>query len=55
MSELQKKADEKSAVMNEKTLSGEVADTEQKDEKPVDYRYVPHGQGPCSCCGPYGE
>jgi len=24
-------------------------------EKPVDFRYVPHGHGPCSCCGQLGE
>jgi hypothetical protein len=22
---------------------------------PVDFRHVPHGHGPCSCCGPYSE
>jgi len=21
----------------------------------VDFRYVPHGQGPCACCGPHSE
>lgn len=24
-------------------------------KKPVDFRYVPHGHGPCSCCGQLGE
>ncbi|GGI53603.1 hypothetical protein GCM10011430_07770 [Oxalicibacterium solurbis] len=24
-------------------------------EKPVDYRYVRHGHGPCACCGPHSE
>lgn len=24
-------------------------------EKPVDFRYVAHGDGPCSCCGPWTE
>ena len=28
---------------------------EGEAEKPVDYRRVQHGHGPCSCCGPYSE
>jgi hypothetical protein len=28
---------------------------EGESEKPVDYRRVQHGHGPCSCCGPYSE
>lgn len=32
-----------------------VADAAAAEEKPVDYRYVRHGQGPCDCCGPHSE
>ncbi|MNR78127.1 hypothetical protein D3C72_88130 [compost metagenome] len=28
---------------------------DSEEEKPVDYRRVQHGHGPCSCCGPYSE
>lgn len=24
-------------------------------QPPIDFRYVQHGHGPCSCCGPYSE
>lgn len=25
------------------------------ESKPVDFRRVQHGHGPCACCGPYSE
>lgn len=34
------------AVANAVTVTG---------EKPVYYRYVRHGHGPCACCGPHSE
>lgn len=59
MIELQKTTAMKStmeavAVVDEKMLKGEAAEVELS-EKPVDYRYIPHGHGPCHCCGPYSE
>jgi hypothetical protein len=59
MNELQKSVSDDLAIAmtaeNEDVLKGEAAAAELKLRKPVDYRYVPHGQGPCDCCGPYGE
>lgn len=34
---------------------GNAGERKPMDDKPVDFRYVPHGHGPCTCCGPYGE
>lgn len=38
-----------------KTEEAAVEAVATESEKPVDYRYVRHGQGPCSCCGPHSE
>lgn len=50
-------AEEKFAVA--KTANSKMTDRESLDrddqKKPVDFRYVPHGHGPCSCCGPLSE
>lgn len=27
----------------------------EAEEKSIDFRYLPHGDGPCSCCGPWSE
>lgn len=36
------------------TASDNLPATEASD-RAVDFRYVPHGHGPCSCCGPWSE
>lgn len=32
-----------------------VPKTVEEQTRPIDFRNVPHGHGPCSCCGPYSE
>lgn len=43
----------KEAEKNRKEAAEDIA--VMADEKPIDYRYVRHGQGPCDCCGPHSE
>lgn len=37
------------------TLENQASQKIDVKEKAVDFRYVPHGDGPCSCCGPWSE
>jgi hypothetical protein len=30
-------------------------DKAEENVRPVDFRRVQHGHGPCACCGPYSE
>lgn len=42
-------------VKMHRTLENQASQKIDVKEKAVDFRYVPHGDGPCSCCGPWSE
>lgn len=43
------------APVNREVLATEAPVVRPEGDTSPDFRYVRHGEGPCSCCGPYSE
>lgn len=43
------------APVNKEMLVAEAPVVRPEGDTSPDFRYVRHGEGPCSCCGPYSE
>lgn len=46
---------EKNAAAGTQRMPKTTEEQVQEAVLPVDFRYVQHGHGPCSCCGPSSE